>query len=65
MPDGVVMKTVQQSRLSSECFMVQIFGTNACFSCEYKNRPRLCGGKKIRATGKNENGEAIGEGGLQ
>jgi hypothetical protein len=59
---GARMKTVMQSDLSSECLIVQMFGTISCASCEYKNRG--CGGKQIRETGKNSKGLDIGPNGL-
>jgi len=41
-------KTVDQATLTSDCFVIQIEGSSACAACEYKNKPRLCGGMKIR-----------------
>jgi len=51
---GSRMKIIKQGDLSSECLIVQMFGTSSCASCEYKNRD--CGGKEIRKTGKNSKG---------
>jgi len=42
-------KQVDQSTLTSDCFVIQIEGPSACTTCEYLNKPRLCGGMKIRA----------------
>lgn len=49
------IKTVKQNNLSSECWMVQIYGASYCETCEYKNT-RDCGGKNILKTGKNAKG---------
>ena len=49
------MVMVEQSRLSSECMLIQIFGESSCETCEVKGK-RDCGGKSIRATGINEKG---------
>lgn len=43
-----VTKEVDQATLTSECWIIQIKGASACAACEYKNKPRLCGGMKIR-----------------
>ena len=59
---GSRMKIIKQGDLSSECLIVQMFGTSSCASCEYKNRG--CGGKEIRKTGKNADGIDIGPTGL-
>lgn len=40
-------KEVNQSKLTSDCFYIQINGLAACQKCEYLNK-RDCGGKKIR-----------------
>jgi len=40
-------KKVDQSKLTSECFYIQIEGKPACARCEFKNKPRLCGGMKM------------------
>ena len=44
------MKTyiVPSEKLTSECWMVQIAGLEACKNCEFLNKAS-CGGKKIRA----------------
>ena len=41
-------KTINQSELTSDCWMIQINGAVACSTCECKNKPRLCGGMAIR-----------------
>lgn len=53
MPSQVRM--VKQANLTSECFMVQFMGLEACQACEVRGT-KECGGKKIRQTGKNEKG---------
>jgi len=49
--DGQVVitstKVVDQSKLTSECFMIQINGLAACKNCEYLGK-QDCGGKKTR-----------------
>jgi hypothetical protein len=57
------IKVVPTRMLSSECFSVQIMGTESCESCQYKGT-KECGGKKILRTGKNDNGVSIGEKGM-
>ena len=52
------IKTVPQNKMTSECWSVQIWGLQACESCEFKGK-RDCGGKKIRKTGKNDKGHAV------
>lgn len=54
---GIIVKsrTVSQSKLSAECWPVQVWGLSACKTCEFRNKPD-CGGKKIRKTGKNSLG---------
>ena len=52
------VKMVQQSKLSSECWSVQIWGQEHCKTCEFLNK-RDCGGKKIRKTGVNDKGLQI------
>ena len=49
---------VPQYKLSSECWPVQLWGTNTCESCEFKDSDE-CGGLKIRKTGKNEKGYVV------
>lgn len=57
--DGVVktVKAINQSSLTDECWLVQIFGKGKCLSC--KDKDRNCGGKKIRRTGKNKKGISV------
>jgi hypothetical protein len=57
------VKTIRQGQLSSECWTVQMWGTAACDTCEYRDTDE-CGGKAIRQTGENEHGHAIGKDGL-
>lgn len=42
------VKTINQSELTADCWMIQINGAKACATCEYRNKPRLCGGLAIR-----------------
>lgn len=41
-------KEIDQSTLTSDCFMIQINGAEACKTCEYLNKPRKCRGMKLR-----------------
>jgi hypothetical protein len=50
-----IVRTVQQSRLSAECWTVQFEGLTACDHCELRSTLD-CGGKHIRVTGKNNKG---------
>jgi hypothetical protein len=40
-------KVVDQSKLTSDCFLIQIEGIKACENCEFKDT-KDCGGMKIR-----------------
>ncbi len=40
-------KEVDQTKLTSDCWMIQINGLEACKKCEFLNK-RNCGGKAIR-----------------
>ena len=55
--DGVVNKrTVTQTDMTSECWLIQFNGLSYCETCEFKDLPQECGGMNIRKTGKNEKG---------
>lgn len=41
-------KVIDQSKLPSECWKIQFNGLKECETCQYKNKPRLCGGMAIR-----------------
>jgi hypothetical protein len=63
-PGGLVnAKEVDQKKMTSECWGVQMWGTDYCKSCEFKGK-RDCGGKNILKTGKNAAGCAVNEKGL-
>jgi hypothetical protein len=40
-------KEIDQGKLTSDCWLIQINGLAACKGCEYLNK-RHCGGKAIR-----------------
>lgn len=40
-------KVIDQSKLTSDCFLIQFGGLSACESCEVKDMPD-CGGQTIR-----------------
>lgn len=42
------VKEIDQSKLTSDCFLIQINGAKACETCECLNKPKMCGGMKIR-----------------
>jgi len=42
-----LVKTVNQSDLTSECWIIQMFGIDECKTCEYFNTDE-CGGQEIR-----------------
>jgi hypothetical protein len=45
--DGVaISKKVEQSKLTADCWSVQVWGLLACVGCELENKPD-CGGKVI------------------
>lgn len=48
-------RTIRQDRLTSECWIVQMWGLKYCDTCEFKDTDE-CGGKNIRLTGRNEKG---------
>lgn len=47
--------TVEQSKLTAECWLVQFWGRSACKTCEFRGTED-CGGRQIRKTGKNSQG---------
>lgn len=52
------IRRIPQSKLTSECWLVQFRGFEACKDCEVKGTPD-CGGKSIIKTGKNEKGFVV------
>jgi len=44
---GFKEKSVRQAELTSECFLIQIFGISQCNKCEWLET-KDCGGKKTR-----------------
>jgi len=48
-------RSISQSELSAECWLVQMSGLDRCLKCEFADTDE-CGGKDIRKTGKNEKG---------
>lgn len=41
-------RVIDQSTLTADCFMIQIKGADACKGCENLNKPRKCGGMRLR-----------------
>lgn len=62
--NGVIVKrnvqSVQQDKMTGECWFVQAWGLDKCKTCELygteKKPHRECGGKEIRKTGRNSKG---------
>lgn len=54
----MTFKKVRQQDLSAECWNVQVWGFDACNTCELLNTPD-CGGQNIRRTGENSKGIPI------
>lgn len=51
-------KTIKQNELTGECWFVQVWGTEKCKTCEFRDSED-CGGQEIRKTGKNEKGHKV------
>jgi len=51
-------KIISQEMLSAECWLVQVWGIEACKDCAYRGSNE-CGGKQILISGKNELGHGI------
>ena len=49
------IKSIKQSDLSSECWLIQMFGLSSCKNCEAFDTDD-CGGKEILKNGFNEKG---------
>lgn len=49
------IKIIKSSELTSECWMIQIDGLDACKNCEFLNTDE-CGGQNIRKRLLKENG---------
>ena len=41
-------KIVDTSKFTADCFMIQMNGAAACTNCENLNKPRKCGGMRLR-----------------
>ena len=59
-PDGTVTnkRSIDNSKLSSECWSIQFHGIDYCNTCPYKDTDE-CGGINIRKTLKNNKGYKI------
>jgi len=56
---GVIeTRLIPQNHLTSECWMVQFKGLDACKTCEFKDTPE-CGGKEIRKKLMNVKGYKV------
>ena len=55
---NVVMGVAEQSKLTSECWSVQLFGLDYCETCPLRDTPE-CGGRNIRRTGRNSKGVRV------
>lgn len=41
-------KIVDTKNFTADCFMIQMKGAAACTNCENLNKPRKCGGMRLR-----------------
>lgn len=55
-------KTINQSELTTECWLVQFNGLGACKTCDLKGTSD-CGGKEVRKKLENDKGYAVPLGG--
>ena len=46
-------KVIEQNELTSDCWLIQINGLDACINCEFKDTDE-CGGKEIIKQLQNE-----------
>jgi len=51
-------RSIPQSELTAECWLVQMSGLDRCKLCEFVDTEE-CGGADIRKTGKNEKGYKV------
>ena len=58
MIEGVEVRSIMQSDLTEECWLVQVWGLKKCQTCPTRNTAE-CGGKEIRKTGKNRKGFSV------
>lgn len=49
---------VPQHKLSDECWLIQVYGRDACKTCTARGTSK-CGGQNILRTGKNSKGHKI------
>lgn len=52
------IKIISQKMLSSECWLVQVWGFEVCTDCRYQDTEQ-CGGRNILITGQNILGHKI------
>ena len=52
-------KWIREDDLTSECWKIQVFGPQACYSCEFRDKTQQCSGVNIRKVGMNRKGHAI------
>jgi len=52
-------KWIREDDLTSECRRIQVFGPQACYSCEFREKPQQCNGVNIRKMGMNRKGHEI------
>lgn len=57
------MRKIDTSKLSDECWAVQINGLSHCENCKFTGLT-ACVGQHIRKTGKNKKGYTIGRNGI-
>ena len=55
---GVKARIIPQNALTSECWLIQMQGLEACKTCEARDTPE-CGGKEIRKKLMNAKGYKV------
>ena len=48
------VKEIDQSKLTSDCWLIQINGLQACSECEFRNTKDCGGGKTLKLLKKNK-----------
>jgi hypothetical protein len=56
--EPITVTHIKQNELTSECWLIQIDGINACKKCKYKDT-KECGGSNIRKKLINKKGYEV------
>lgn len=54
----MTIKLVNSAELTTECWLIQLYGLEYCKTCDFKGK-KDCGGKYIVKTGMNTKGFAV------